>query len=89
MRSVSIEEFERDTEGCIAEAEAGQRLVLMRGGKAVAEIGPAPEVEETQQLWKTEEERLAAGAELLALLRKGYDLGGFKIENRDELYERD
>ena len=89
MRSVSVEEFEQDTQACIAEAEAGQRLVLMRGGKAVAEIGPAPEIEETGQLWKTEEERLAAGASLLARLKKGYDLGGFKIENRDELYDRD
>ncbi len=89
MRSVSIEEFERDTEGCIAEAEAGQRLILMRGGKAVAEIGPAPEVEETKQLWTSEEERRAAAAKFLAILDKGYDLGGFKIENRDELYDRD
>ncbi len=89
MRSVSIQELAEDTEACIAEVEAGHKLVLMRGSKAVAEISPTPEVDQTRQLWKTEEERRAAAAELLAILDKGYDLGGFKIENRDELYERD
>ena len=40
MRSISIQEFEQDPAACIAEAEAGQRLVLLRGGKAVVEITP-------------------------------------------------
>jgi antitoxin (DNA-binding transcriptional repressor) of toxin-antitoxin stability system len=89
MRNVSIQELAEDTEACIAEVEAGHKLVLMRGNKAVAEITPAPEVDQMPQLWKTEEERRANAVELLAILDSGYDLGGFKIENRDELYERD
>jgi antitoxin (DNA-binding transcriptional repressor) of toxin-antitoxin stability system len=92
MRSISIQEFEKDPKACIAEAEAGQRLILVRGGKAVVEIAPGSHeaVEpESPQLWTTEEERLAAGAELMTMLRKGFNLGGLKITNRDELYDRD
>jgi hypothetical protein len=54
MRSISIEKFEKDPNGWIAEAE-----------------------------------RVAAGKELIKILRKGFDLGGLKIINRDELYDRD
>jgi antitoxin (DNA-binding transcriptional repressor) of toxin-antitoxin stability system len=92
MRSISIQEFEKDPKACIAEAEAGQRLILVRGGKAVVEIAPGSQAAlepESAQLWKTEDERLAEGKELMKILRKGFDLGGLKITNRDELYDRD
>jgi antitoxin (DNA-binding transcriptional repressor) of toxin-antitoxin stability system len=92
MRSISIQEFEQDPKAYIAEAEAGQRLVLLRGGKAVLEITPRtdPAIQpESAQTWKTEQERLAAGEELMKILRKGFNLGGLKITNRDELYDRD
>jgi antitoxin (DNA-binding transcriptional repressor) of toxin-antitoxin stability system len=92
MRSISIQEFEKDPKACIAEAEAGQRLILVRGGRAVVEINPGTgsTIEpETPQLWKTEEERLAAGAELMKIMRKGFNLGGLKVTDRDELYDRD
>ena len=92
MRSISIQEFEQDPAACIAEAEAGQRLVLLRGGKAVVEITPGSglinESDQTQ-LWHSEEERLAAGAELMDILRVGCNLGGPTITTRDELYVRD
>jgi antitoxin (DNA-binding transcriptional repressor) of toxin-antitoxin stability system len=92
MRSISIQEFEQDPKACIAEAEAGQRLVLVRGGKAVVEITPSAGSivsSEPVQAWNSEEGRLAAGEELLKILRKGFDLGGSKMANRDELYDRD
>lgn len=89
MRQISIQEFERDPKACIAEVEAGHALTLLRAGKPIVEISPAPQTNGLLdgQLWKTEEERMAAGAELMQILRKGSDLGGLRIENRDELYE--
>ncbi len=89
MRQVSMQEFEQDPQSCIAEAEAGQRLVLVRDGKPVVQIVPAAASADTPQLWKSEEERKAAGKEFFAMLEKGFNMGGFKIPNRDELYDRD
>jgi len=91
MRQISIQEFEQDPKACLAEVEAGHGLTLLRGGRPVVEISPAFDTEGllSGQVWKSEEERLAAGAELMSMLRKGFDLGGSRIENRDELYDRD
>jgi antitoxin (DNA-binding transcriptional repressor) of toxin-antitoxin stability system len=91
MRQISIQEFEQDPKACLAEVEAGHGLTLLRGGKPVVDISPASDIDDllSGQVWKTEDERLAAGAELMNLLRTGFDLGGLRIENRDELYERD
>jgi antitoxin (DNA-binding transcriptional repressor) of toxin-antitoxin stability system len=82
MRNVSIEELEEHTADLISEVEAGHRLTLVRGGKAIADIVP-------REAEPTEAERAAAVAELLAMMRKGIDLGGLRIDNRDELYERE
>jgi prevent-host-death family protein len=87
MRSISIQEFEKDPKACIAEAEAGQRLILVRGGKPVAELVPASETQATQEA--KEQKRLAAVRRLTEIMDKGVNLGGLKITNRDELYERD
>lgn len=88
MRQVSIAELEEH----LPEVEAGQRLTLVHGGKAVAEVVPIrtelPEVEPLQK-FASEEERLKAVEEFSAFLEKGLDLGGFRIESRDELYDRD
>jgi antitoxin (DNA-binding transcriptional repressor) of toxin-antitoxin stability system len=82
MRNVSIEELEEHTADLISEVEAGHRLTLVRSGKAIADIVP-------RESEPSEEERIAAGVELLAMMRKGIDLGGLRIDNRDELYERE
>jgi antitoxin (DNA-binding transcriptional repressor) of toxin-antitoxin stability system len=87
MRSISIQEFEKDPKACIAEAEAGQRLILLRGGKPVAEIVPASETDSTREA--KEQKRLAAVRRLTEIMDKGVDLGGLRITSRDELYERD
>lgn len=95
MRQLSVQEFEDDPKGYLAQAEAGQRLVLHRGGKAVLEIGPSPGVQrggewrgdEEEETQPSSEERQAAVKRLMLKLNKGYDLGGLRIENRDELYE--
>jgi antitoxin (DNA-binding transcriptional repressor) of toxin-antitoxin stability system len=83
MRSISIQEFERDPKACIAEAEAGQRLVLVRGGKAVVEIAPIAEAPQTISA-----ERCDALDRLSAMMDRGYDMG-LAWNGRDELYDRD
>ncbi|WP_150110669.1 type II toxin-antitoxin system Phd/YefM family antitoxin [Granulicella mallensis] len=86
MRSVSIQELEEHTAELVAEVEAGNRLTLIRGGKTVAEIVPPATV---APIWESEEQRLNAIEEFMNILHKGYDLGGFKITDRDALYDRD
>lgn len=80
MRNVSIQELEADTDSLISEVEAGQRLTLIRGGKAVADIVPHT------QTAATEESRAAAFREMLAVMNSGLDLGGkpFSYEERHE-----
>jgi antitoxin (DNA-binding transcriptional repressor) of toxin-antitoxin stability system len=87
VRTVSIQELEQHTAQLVAEVEAGNRLTLIRGGKAVAEL--VPHAAESVSLWSTEDERLAAIDEVMEKLHQGYDLGGFKIADRDALYDRD
>jgi len=83
MRSISIQEFEQNPKAYIAEAEAGQRLVLINRGKPVAEISPISETNEP-----TPAERMAALDRLSAIMDKGYDMG-LIWNGRDELYDRD
>ena len=40
MRRVSLREANQNFSACIAEVESGERLVLLRRGKPVAEIVP-------------------------------------------------
>ena len=89
MRNVSIQELEDH----IPDLEAGQRLTLLHRGKPLAEVIPistaSEDPSEPPVRWKSEEERLAAIADFMAFLRKGWDLGGLKITDRDALYDRD
>ncbi len=87
MRNVSIQELEQHTAQLVAEVEAGNRLTLIRGGRAVAEL--VPPAADTVSRWTTEEERLAAIDKVMNKHQQGYDLGGFKIIDRDALYDRD
>lgn len=85
MRNVSIQEFEEHPAELLAEVESGQRLTVIRGGKAVAEFHPVVDSDASAKKIR----RAEAGARLLALMEKGIDLGGLRIESRDELYERE
>jgi antitoxin (DNA-binding transcriptional repressor) of toxin-antitoxin stability system len=69
MRSISIQEFEKDPKACIAKAEAGQRLILVRSGKPVAEIVPYTGS-------KPDAKCEAARKQLLSIMDQGLDLGG-------------
>ncbi len=83
MRQVQLEDAEQQFSALIKEAESGESMLILRGGKPVAKIVPA----EKPRL--SEAERMAAVERLKAIMDHGYDLGGFKITNRDELYDRD
>ena len=80
MRRVSLREANQNFSACIAEVEAGERLVLLRRGKPVAEIVPYARK-------KLDPVREAAHRELMALLREGIPMGGV-APTRDEMHER-
>src|SRR5438552_3738680 len=68
MSNVSVEEIARDLYRYLSQAEAGERLVLTRAGKPIAEITPVgraadrnPEVEEAQPLTELRPIGLAEG----------------------------
>ena len=80
MRQVSLREANQNFSSCIAEVEAGERLVLTRRGQPVAEIVP---FSGKRQL---DPERKAARDRLLALLEEGIPMDG-KPLTRDQIYE--
>ncbi len=81
MRQVSLREANQNFSSCIAEVEAGERLVLLRRGKPVAEIIPYSAKK------RLDPKREAARKELIALMRKGIPMGGVP-PTRDEMHER-
>jgi prevent-host-death family protein len=80
MRRVSLREANQNFSSCIAEVESGERLVLLRRGKPVAEIVPYSEK-------RLDPKREAARKRLIALMRKGIPMGGVP-PTRDEMHER-
>jgi prevent-host-death family protein len=80
MRRVSLREANQNFSTCIAEVEAGERLVLLRRGKPVAEIIPYGKK-------RADPRREAAHRRLMAMLHKGVPLGGIP-PTRDEMHER-
>ncbi len=77
MREVPSREANQNFSACIAEVEAGERLVLTRRGEPIAEIVPYSGE-------KLDPKREAARKRLLALMDAGLDLGGkpFTYEER-------
>lgn len=72
----------------IDELAAGHRVEIVLKGQPVAEVVPLDLDALAQQRTDREAARLQARERLLALMEKGFDLGGFRINNRDELYDR-
>lgn len=83
MRQISAKLLDRES---LVELESGHRLQLVQGGKTIAEIVP---INDPQELEATEQRRLLAVQRLTEIMEQGIHLGGLKISNRDELYERD
>ncbi len=86
MRQVQLELLDDHS---IQQLAAGERVQVVLKNVTVAEIVPVDPAALSAQQEEKERLRLAARERLLETLRKGYDLGGFKITNRDELYDRD
>lgn len=42
MSTVSLQEFQRDPDALLDRVEAGEHLVVVRGGREVAELRPIP-----------------------------------------------
>jgi len=80
MRRISLREANQNFSSCIAEVEAGERLILLRRGKPIAEIVPYSKK-------RLDPKRAAAHRELMALLREGIPMGGVP-PTRDEMHER-
>ena len=81
MRQVSLRDANQNFARLIAEVEAGEQVVLTRRGRPVARIVPEPRKR------KLTAEQQAAYERMVERLRRGYDLGGLKV-NRDEIYDR-
>ncbi len=84
MRHVSLRDANQGFAKLIAEVEAGEEVVLTRRGKPVARI-----IRESAPQGKRRftPEQQAAYDRLMARLRRGYSLGGVRV-NREELYNR-
>ncbi len=80
MREVSLREANQNFSACIAEVEAGERLVLTRRGEPIAEIVPYTGK-------KLDPKKEAAWQEMLQIMQKGLDLGGVPF-TYDERHER-
>ena len=80
MRRVSLREANQNFSSCISEVERGERLVLLRRGKPVAEIIPYSKK-------KVNTEREAAKKRLIEIMKEGIPMGGVPL-TRDEMHER-
>ena len=81
MRRVSLREANQNFSSCIAEVEAGERLVLLRRGKPIAEIIPYSPKK------RLDPKREAARKDMIAIMEKGIPMGGIP-PTRDEMHER-
>jgi prevent-host-death family protein len=80
MRRVSLREANQNFSSCIAEVESGERLILLRRGKPVAEIVP-------YSRQRRDPKREAALQELISIMEEGIPMGGVP-PTRDEMHER-
>jgi prevent-host-death family protein len=82
MSTVGAREANRSFSKILKEAESGKTVTITRNGKPVAQLTPA-NVRPTPSA----KSRKKSMAKLMALLEKGYDLGGGPY-SRDEMHER-
>ena len=82
QRSVSAREANQQFSRILRDVGAGAEILVTRRGQPVARIVPAQRPGERQLTPEQE----AAHARSMERLRKGWDLGGGKLD-RDELYD--
>lgn len=80
MRRISLREANQNFSGCVAEVENGERFIVLRRGRPVAEIIPFSGK-------RVDPKREAARKELITIMKKGLRLGG-TAPTRDEMHER-
>ena len=80
MREVTLREANQNFSACVAEVEAGERLVLTRRGRPVAQLIPFREKA------KPDPKQEAAWQEMLEIMKAGLDWGG--PSTYDERHER-
>lgn len=81
MKTVTLTEANQQFSALVREAErSGATYAITRRGKVVAEL---------RAVRRRSAGRSAAQRRIVALMRKGMDLGGLRIDRRDALYERD
>jgi prevent-host-death family protein len=85
MSSVGAREANRSFSKILKEAESGTAVTITRNGKPVARLVPMAVPPRSQAM--SEKQRKKAREEFIALLEKGFDLGG-KGFTRDEMHER-
>ena len=81
MRTVSAREANQSFSNLLAQAAAGEEIVITRRGKPVARLGP----------WEppaVSAEKQAAIEEICRLMREGVPIGAGHV-TRDEMHERD
>jgi len=74
MKTIPVTDFRKNTASFINEVEHGERLVLIRRGKPVAEINPFSDRPPTNPAWKQ------SGIKLQI---KGSDLSSAILEDRE------
>jgi prevent-host-death family protein len=83
MKTVSSRDANQRFSKILAEAEAGREVVITKRGKPVARLVPF------RARKKISKERQAALDDLMAMLRKGWDLDYANNKmTRDEMHER-
>jgi prevent-host-death family protein len=80
MKSITARRANQEFSKLLAEVKSGQEVVITSRGEPVAKMIPYRPREMTT-------ERRKAIRRMMALVRKGYDLGG-KGFTRDEMHER-
>jgi prevent-host-death family protein len=85
MSSVGAREANRSFSKILKEAENGKTVTITRNGKAVARLVPMAIQPTVSKMSKKEREK--ARARLMALLEKGFDLGGGPY-SRDDMHDR-
>ena len=74
MRTITFTEFRKHASGFLSEVENGEQLVVLRHGKAIAEINPPTLNNLTEPSWKKPR---------LKLIMKGKTLSQTILEDRE------
>ena len=81
MKTLSLREANQNLSAFVAQAEKGEHFVIERRGVPVAELIPY------MRARRTLAEREAGWQKMLAILNKGFPMGGV-APSKDEMHER-